>query len=272
MNKLTNYSTPKLFNRLLTNTSKKNYWHYIGELQKRKTTKIFEKSIHLTQSTNAHKKIIGIRILAQLGTPRIKPKKIKSHLFKLLQTAQEKNVICALLYAIGHNNKKLSPKQVELLCSFATYKSVKIKRALVFALLAVKADCAIDTLIKLSTHKKAVIRDWATFGLGSQLTTNNQKIRKALWNRVTDTDQITRHEAMVGLANRKDPKLKKVLLKELEKTAAPDLLLLDAVEAYNDKSFIPIIKQYIQHNKISKKMNENDLLELLKKLTQKSNA
>lgn len=70
---------------------------------------------------------------------------------------------------------------------------------------------AIDALIDLSNDKVASIRNWATFGLGSQIETDNNKIRKALWSRTSDKNQDTKLEAIVGLANRNDIKVKEII-------------------------------------------------------------
>lgn len=124
---LINYSTEKIFDRLLNNKSNKNYWNYISELRKRKSETIFEKSIALTQSEIVKEKIIGINILAQFGHPRLHLKEILKTYFKLLETANDKNVISSLLYAIGHNNDKLTEKQIGIICSYKNHKKRKCK-------------------------------------------------------------------------------------------------------------------------------------------------
>ncbi|WP_420553631.1 hypothetical protein [Tenacibaculum aiptasiae] len=269
MNKLTNYTTEKIFTRLLTNKSKKNYWNYVGELRKRKTDEIFKRSVLLSKSNFAKERIIGIDILSQFGFPRLYKKEIITLFFDLLKHETNKNVISSILYGVGHNNEKLTNKQVELLCSFQNHKSVSVKRSLIFSLLSVEKDNAIDTLIKLSNDKDSDIRDWSTFGIGSQIETDNEKIRTALWNRISDKDEETKYEAITGLAQRKDERIKEVLKKELENIDGNCSLILDSIELLNAKEFIPLLEKKVIENKKSKKVNEDWLLDTINTLNEK---
>ncbi len=173
MNKLTNYKTEKIFDRILTNKSKENYWKYVRELRKRKTDEIFTKSVLLTKSKSAKERMIGTDVLAQFGFPRRHKKEIINLFFELLKSESDKKVISSILYGIGHNNEKLTNRQVEFLCSFRNHKSIYVKYSLVSALCTIEKDKAIDTLIELSNDKDSDIRNWATFGIGSQIKTDN---------------------------------------------------------------------------------------------------
>lgn len=268
MNKLTNYKTEKIFARLLKNKSKKNYWNYVSELRKRKSEEIFKKSVLFTKSDSLKERILGVNILAQFGFPRLHKKEIINILFKLLKEETDKGILSSILYGISHNNEKLNIKQIDLLCSFKTHKSVIVRHSLVSALCTVEKEKAIDTLIELSKDKDSDIRDWATFGLGSQLETDNDKIRTALWNRVSDKEEGAKFEAISGLAQRKDKRIKEVLKTELENIDEYGSLILESIEYFEDKSFIQLIEKQIEKNKKSKKVNEDWLLNTLKKLKQ----
>lgn len=263
VNKLTHYTTDKIFKRLLKNKSEKNYWNYISELRKRKTEDIFQRSISLTKSELLQERILGVDLIAQFGYPRLHKKKILSTLFELLKQETDKTIIYSILYAIGHNNESLTKKQVELLCSFKTHKSVVVKRSLVSALCTVKNEKAIETLIELSIDREPEIRDWATFAIGSQIDTDNEIVRAALWNRISDKDEGTRFEAIAGLAQRKDERIKDVLIAELENIDEYGSLILESIEELNDKSFIPYIKTQIEKNKVSNSINEEWLISTL---------
>ena len=75
------------------------------------------------------------------------------------------------------------------------------------------------------------IRDLATFGLGTQLNDDSAEIRDALAARLTDEHVDTRHEALIGLARRRDPRGLKATLDLLER---PDVwrLSIDAAGYY----------------------------------------
>lgn len=266
MNKLTNYTTEKIFIRLINNKSNENYWKYIQELRKRKTDAIYKKSLLLIDSNSIKEKIIGLDVLNQFGYPRLHQKEIIQLFFKLLKSETDKEVLSSILYGISHNNESLTNEQVDFLCSLKTHKSVYVKFSLVNALLTLENDNAIDTLIEFSKNKDFDIRNWATFGLGSQTDIDNEKIRFALWNRIKDTSKIVRQEAIAGLAQRKDKNIKDILIQELKNIDEYSSLILDSIEEFNDKSLIPYLENQIEENKTSKKVNEEWLVDTLKKL------
>lgn len=268
MNKLAEFSNEKIFTRLLKNKTSENNWKYITELRKRKTKDIFDKAVELTKSEISKEKIIGINILAQFGYPRLHLKEILSVFFRLLKTETDKNVISSLLYAIGHNNKKLTEKQIEIICSYKNHKSVNVRHSVVSSLLTIEKNEAVNTLIKLSKDKHSDVRDWATFGLGTQIELDNKLIRDALWERINDKDEGTRFEAISGLAKRKDKGVKEVLKTELENIDEFGSLILESIEEFNDADFIELIEEQIIKNKKLKKVNELWLLNALEKLKQ----
>lgn len=263
---LTNFSNEKLFDRILNNKSNINYWKYISELRKRKSKDIFEKSIELTKSEISKEKIIGINVLAQFRYPRLHQKEILKTYFNLLKTEKDNKVISSILYAIGHNNDNLTEKQIDIVCSFKNHKSVNVRHGLVSAILAIDKTKPINTLIQLTKDKDSDIRDWATFGIGTQIETDNLIIRETLWERINDSDENTRFEAIIGLAKRKDQKIKDILKNELLKIDEFGSLILEAIEELNDKEFIALIEEQIKKNKVLKNVNEDWLVETLEKL------
>jgi HEAT repeat protein len=71
-------------------------------------------------------------------------------------------------------------------------------------------------LIHLTKDSCEVVRDGATFGLGSLTDKDSAAICSALLARLDDPDDIVRGEALVGLARRQDDRVIKPLLRELE--------------------------------------------------------
>jgi hypothetical protein len=67
-----------------------------------------------------------------------------------------------------------------------------------------KAQVA-QALIRLTNDDSSDVRDDAVFGLGSILDLDTAEIRDALRARLFDSDLDTRLEALVGLAERRDP-------------------------------------------------------------------
>ncbi|MCL9806275.1 hypothetical protein NAT51_12125 [Flavobacterium amniphilum] len=264
--KIASYSNEKILERLLNNKSDSNYWTYITELRKRKTKDIYAKSVSLTQSKIVKEKNIGIDVMAQFGYPRLHKEKTLKIYFNLLKTETDISVISSIFYGIGHNNDNLTNKQIDIICNYKRHRSAKIRYSLVFALLAIENIKAIETLIELSSDKDADIRNWSTFGIGAQISTDNEEIRKALWARIDEPGQDVRYEAIFGLATRKDPGIKEVLKNELLKVDDLGSLLLESIEAFEDKDFISLLEQQIAQNKITESINEKWLLDTIEKL------
>ena len=241
----TNWSIDKIISRLKTIKSRKSYWEYISILRKRPSEDVFIKCKELIDSDEFINKKIGIDVLAQLGLP---PRKfLKQTLkiyFDLLKTENNPEVLMSVLYGISHNKENLSESRIKILCSFTKNDNKLNKEGLVAALIGIENELAIETIIKLSSDKISHIRNWATFGLGTLLTIDNEKLRTALWNRVNDKHQETKLEAIAGLANRKDERINDIIIREL-KSGEMGPLLLDSVLEMKNKAFLPIMNQHL---------------------------
>lgn len=263
------WTSEKIFTRLLNNKTQKTFWNNIQELRKRPNNEVYNKAFKLAKSEIEKEKIIGIYVLAQLGfDPRFQQEKTVNLYFKLLENEKSPKVISAILSSISHNNGNLNEKQILKLIAFKTHKFVNVRFQLVLALSCLENENAIKTLIELSNDKDADTRNWATFGIATQIESDTQEIRIALWNRITDKDEATRFEAISGLAKRKDPKIKAILKTKLENIDQNGSLILESIELFNDKDFIPLLEKKIIQNKKSKKINEDWLLDTLNKLNQ----
>jgi HEAT repeat protein len=93
---------------------------------------------------------------------------------------------------------------------------------------------AITTLIELMDDVNDNVRDWATFGLGTQSDLDTSVIREALRKRLSDSFPDARVEAIWGLAQRKDESGLRMLIDRLsaeecaegDKMAAAEILNL----------------------------------------------
>lgn len=269
-----NWTDDELLSRLINNKSDRSRWDNIGELRKRPSRELFVKCNDLTKSPNPKIRKIGIDILAQLGfPPRPFLKETLKIYFELLKVETDPDVLMSLLYAIGHNNDELDEKQIELLCSFVHDENSMVKEGLVSALLGIDNLTAIKTLINLSSDKLSHIRNWATFGLGTQIERNNKNIREALWGRINDKHQETKLEAIVGLAKRKDKRIKEIIKREII-GGEYGTLLFEAIIETRDKEFLPLLKQNLKIIKGNPNINpewKNDLKNCIDELTRLTN-
>jgi hypothetical protein len=265
-----NWTSEKIFERLLNNKSQKTYWNNISELRKRANNDVFNQAYVFAKSKINKKKIIGIDVLAQLGfDPRLRQKETIKLYFNLLEENQNDDVLFSLFFGISHNNEKLTNNQVLQLIKFKNSKNNDIRYSLVSAISGVDNPKAIETLIELSEDNYSSIRNWATFGIGTLCEQNNDLIVKALWNRIKDKHQETKLEAIVGLANRKQVAVKEQIIEEL-KSGEYGTLLFDAIETLKDKDFIPHLENNLKSAKNDSGIKEEwivDLKQCLNKLS-----
>jgi hypothetical protein len=258
------WTDDKLLSHLLNNKSDKARWANISVLRSRPSEKLFLKCVDLAISKKHTNRSLGIDILAQLGTTsRPFLKRTIELYFHLLGNEKKPEVLMSLLYAIGHNNGKLSKPQIDKVCALAYTRNDLVKEGLVSALLGVDNLNAIETLIKLSSDKLSHIRNWATFGIGTQTERNNKKIRTALWNRIGDKHQETKLEAILGLSKRKDKRVNEIIRQELL-GGEYGTLLLEAIVATGDKQFLPLLRQNLKSAKRGKGINPEWLIDVKK--------
>ncbi|MFN0026836.1 MAG: hypothetical protein ACKV2O_06570 [Acidimicrobiales bacterium] len=88
-------------------------------------------------------------------------------------------------------------------------------------------DPVVVALMGLSAHDDPDVRNWATFGLGTQVPVDGAAVRDCLAARLTDSHEDTRAEALGGLARRHAPGIVNHVRQALEAAAVGRL----AVEA-----------------------------------------
>ena len=89
------WTTEKLFARLLNNKSEKSYWEYIRILRSRPDNGVFRRCMELTTSDIPKNRRIGIDILAQLGVyPRPFHNETIDKYFNLLEIEKEPKISC----------------------------------------------------------------------------------------------------------------------------------------------------------------------------------
>jgi HEAT repeat protein len=272
------WTVEKLFFRLINNKSDKTYWDNIRAIRARPSKEVFDSCIEFTKSENLKERLIGVHVLAQLGMPpRPFQKEILRLFFQLLEKENDSQILSAILYGIGHNNEKLTASQIEHLIIFKNHFNTEVREALVFALLGVASPKAIDTLIALTRDKRAAIRDWATFGVGTLIDDDNETIREVLWDRTNDKNKNVKLEAIAGLVKRKVLKVKEIIKRELN-GGEFGTILFDSIQELNDKEFIPLLESNLEQYKDDKNINPawiEDLrycLKRLKETSKKTNA
>lgn len=245
MSRIKNYTDEQLFHKLLHNKTRRSDWNYIRELRSRTTRSVYEQAMALTYEKEQRAVLAGINIIAQIGFPRLFQRRTMNRYFQILKNTNDWYIISTVLVSISHNNKLLTDERVQFLSRYRKSRSVEIRSGLQHALSCCDHDLAIDIKIQLSADKIDHIRDWATFALASQTELDTSAIRQALWARTTDFYLMARDEALMGLAIRRDPGVKPLLMQALNSDENHDSLILEAIEVFNDPDFIPLLEQQI---------------------------
>jgi HEAT repeat protein len=214
------------------------YWSLIAELHKRGTVNEFNLSVKLCKSDDPIDREIGADILGQLGwQQKAFQEESISILIDLLSDPID-DVITSAAYALGHRN---SFEAIKPLLGHKNHPNSRVRYSVVFGLLGLEDTEAISCLIELSEDKDDEVRNWATFGLGSQIDVNTGDIRDALEKRLTDSVSEIRGEAFVGLATRGCNSIIDVLIKELNGDDI-GVLMLEAAEILSSPSLYSPLK------------------------------
>lgn len=203
-------------------------WEHIHELRCHPTRETFDAAVALCRSDDPQDRSVGVDVLAQLK-PHLRyadaPKRWDPHapgpfhdetvdlLLAMLDHEQEVIVLDAIGTGLGHLS---DPRGIEPMSAFRDHPSAIVRHAVAFAMLCHDDDRAVTTLLGLMTDLDSDVRDWATFGIGSQIERDTPEIREALAARLMDADADTRVEAIGGLAARGDLRALEPLLEMRE--------------------------------------------------------
>jgi len=196
-------------------------WNAVKKLHFLGTREVLDKATDLTRSDDLLRRARGADILGQLGVqPGIASTSFVSErlhaLLSLLNGERNPVVLNSAIIALGHLRE---PEGIRAVLPFSQHPDENVRYAVACSLphgLGDEPD-VIATLIQLMSDSDSDVRDWATFGLGTQSDADSGAIREALFNRLADTDEDTRAEAAVGLARRNDLRVLPVVLQELDR-------------------------------------------------------
>jgi len=195
--------------------------HYRGSEEE------FQIGASYLSSSDPIDRALGADVLAQLGwQDRTYLNESVDLLIPALQDEDEFVVYCVCC-ALGHRS---DPKAIPHVLKLAQSKNNKIRYGVVSALLGQESKDAVEVMIALSKDSDLDVRNWAMFGLGSQIEVDTAEIRDALLLGASDSDSEIRGEALVGLAERKDKRVIDLLLNEWASYVDVGILSLEAAE------------------------------------------
>ena len=232
-----NRSTEEIIDAAYSIQDEDKYWNLIYILQKRGSEHEFREAKKLCESKDPINREIGSNILSQLGwESKAFHKESVSILIELLKD-QNNKVVASAAYSLGHRNDQ---KAIPYLLKQIKNKNSNVRNGIAFGLSCHDDKSAVNGLVILSKDIDRDVRNWATFGLGSQTDLDNNKIRTALLERINDKDPEIRGEALIGLARRKDSRIKEALKTELLGEFHGDWAV-EAAELTQNAEFVPLL-------------------------------
>jgi hypothetical protein len=208
-------STDELLGLALTKDADRDnddYWHPIAVLQHR-LPQIIERIQTLSISSDDKSRDTSATILGQ-GWVRAKlgSDHCAEILLQMLAKEKSTSVLASIIFALGHLNDS---RAVDQLIGLSSHADARVRYAVVSSLCGHDDSRSIKAMIACSSDQDRDVRNWATFGLGSQIDADSPTIREALVARLNEEDDEIRGEALVGLARRGDTHVAAALLNEL---------------------------------------------------------
>lgn len=222
-------------------------WDAISVLHHRASGEVFEAARQLCKSDDPAKRSTGAAILAQLGIPeRTYHEETLEIFLNMLDTEQDTDVLHSVIIALGHTYEE--PRKVKPLLKFKNHPDLLIRYGVAFSLAGENDLSAIAALIELSQDEDDLVRDWATFGLGSQTDVDTPEIREVLFNHAIDLHDTGNApgEGLVGLARRRDKRAYELILKALEADNIGSFIL-EAAEELHDIRLYPVLVKLLEH-------------------------
>ena len=130
------------------------------------------------------------------------------------------------------------------LVRLAEHTSPVVRFGVVMGLAGQEIPEAIEALIRLSADPDVDVRNWSTYELGAQMEADTPEIREALHLRLSDENSEVRGEALVGLAQRRDPRVVAALLQEWEHDEIGKLSI-EAAEIMVDPCLLPHLEEFL---------------------------
>lgn len=235
-----NLSTQQIIELALNEKDEDARWNLVVILHRRGNEEVFNAAKKLCESGIPNQIALGADVLGQLGFAELPFKKESIPiLLSLTDKVKDIDALQSITMALGRMEDE---KTIAKILVLKGHENEDIRSAVVHGLLTIEQDEAIKALIELSDDTDEDVRNWATFGLGSQISIDSEEIRDALFQRLNEKDHEIRGEALVGLAIRKDERVIKPLLKELSRKSISVLSVEAAAEIGDERLCESLLK------------------------------
>jgi hypothetical protein len=168
---------------------------HLVELHRRGTRDVFERALALTESRDVAERVLGVRILRELGgsPPRFAAEAIPA-LLSMLANEKSPDVVRWIISAIGYQRVP-DARVLSAAVSHASHDDARVRFAVAAALpglvdVGQPESIAIDALVRLSSDEDADVRYYALAALTDELhLASNGAVTRALERASQDSDE-----------------------------------------------------------------------------------
>jgi hypothetical protein len=175
-----------------------------------------------------------LAVAAQLGDERVRVT-VADLVIDTYSREHDADVLVGIVRALGGAQDE---RGLPILTALAAHPDADVRGQVAGDLPMVMGDppeaSGVAALVALSADPELQVRDWATFGLGTQTDADSEAVRQALWARTTDSYVDARDEAVVALARRLDANVRP-LVGELLAQPAVGTLIFEAAAHLKDQ-------------------------------------
>jgi hypothetical protein len=218
------------------------YWMLVHELHRRGTRLIFDEAARLIVTGDPRARNVGCDVLSQLGYETGEPFGAESLplLARVCTKEVSPSVLGSAISAMGHLRQ---PEALPYVVAHAHHADPKVRLSVACALPSIadgewlgQTHPLVTTLMQLTSDDDAHVRNWATFGLGTQVNVDGALVRQCLFARLDDPHDDTRAEALAGLARRHVPEIERHVLDALSAETV-HRLAVESARYFGDPSF-----------------------------------
>ena len=225
------------------------YWSIVGDMQSRIDGTTFSRVVGLCHGATPPERRLGADVLGQYAARPDHPRLEHPHhdavlpvLIDMAATNHDSQVVASVVGALARLH---DPVGLAAVLGHRHHPAARVRQHVAMALPDLAGsppgEVVVEALLELSDDPDEAVRDWATFGLGTQLDIDTPAVREALVTRIDDPDAVTSGEALVGLARRRDPRALPHVLERLRSLALADYLI-DAAAELGDPRFLPLLQ------------------------------
>jgi HEAT repeat protein len=184
-------------------------WEVIHRITYLDPRLVFAKSLELSSSLRAREREVGAALLGRLNYETMGPTAQSTALAVLERLCDDPDTTVAVVSvcSLGHLSE---PRALPHVLSLASHVDPQIRWAVASTLpMLCDADnerLIVPSLLELMDDADAAVREWATFGLGTQLEYDSVDVRSRLAKKLEDPEEDVKAEALLGLARRRDPR------------------------------------------------------------------